>query len=76
MHSKNMMQLFRFVFAIREIQEGVNLLDLVKSFSTNIWLRKSASIQPRTSLTILKLRNLIFTDPLPGVAATPTAAGT
>ena len=29
----------------------VNLVDLVKSFPTSIYLQKSASIQPRTSLS-------------------------
>ena len=32
------------------VQKHVNLVDLVKSFPTNIYLQKSASIQPRTSL--------------------------
>ena len=31
------------------VQKHVNLVDLVKSFPTNIYLQKSASIQPRTS---------------------------
>ena len=31
------------------MQKHVNLVDLVKSFPTNILLQKSASIQPRTS---------------------------
>ena len=31
------------------MQKYVNLLDLVKSFPTSIYLQKSASIQPRTS---------------------------
>ena len=31
------------------MQRRVNLLDLVKSFQTSIYLQKSASIQPRTS---------------------------
>ena len=38
-------------FAIGEVQRYVNLIDLVKSFPTNIYLQKSASIQPRTSLS-------------------------
>ena len=37
----------------------VNLGDLVKSFLTNIYLQKSASIQPRTIL----LQFFIFTEP-------------
>ena len=32
--------------AIREVWKDVNLIDLVKSFPTSIWLRKSASTQP------------------------------
>ena len=35
------------------VQESVNLVDLVKSFYTSIDLQKSASIQPRTSLSKL-----------------------
>ena len=31
------------------MQKHVNLVDLVKSFPTNIYLQKLASIQPRTS---------------------------
>ena len=31
------------------MQTRVHLVDLVKSFQTNIYLQKSASIQPRTS---------------------------
>ena len=31
------------------MQKHVNLIDLVKSFPTSIYLQKSASIQPRTS---------------------------
>ena len=31
------------------MQKHVNLVDLVKSFPTSIYLQKSASIQPRTS---------------------------
>ena len=30
-------------------KKHVNLIDLVESFPTTIWLHKSASIQPRTS---------------------------
>ena len=33
------------------MQKHVNLVDLVKSFSTIIYLQKSASIQPRKSLS-------------------------
>ena len=33
------------------MQKHVNLVDLVKSFLTSIYLEKSASIQPRTSLS-------------------------
>ena len=40
------------------MQKHVNLVDLVKSFPTNIYLQNLASIQPRTSL--LKF-DLIFT---------------
>ena len=33
------------------MQKYVNLVDLVKSFQTSIYLQKSASIQPRTGLS-------------------------
>ena len=33
------------------MQKYINLVDLVKSFPTSIYLQKSASIQPRTSLS-------------------------
>ena len=33
------------------MQKHVNLVDLVKSFPTSIYLQKSASIQPRTSFS-------------------------
>ena len=33
------------------MQKHVNLVDLVKSFPTNIYLQNLASIQPRTSLS-------------------------
>ena len=33
------------------MQKYVNLADLVKSFPTKVYLQKSASIQPRTSLS-------------------------
>ena len=33
------------------MQKSVNLVDLVKCFHTSIYLEKSASIQPRTSLS-------------------------
>jgi hypothetical protein len=48
------------------VQKHVNLVDLVKSFPTNIYLQTSASIQPRTSLLIFTIlaasRDLIFTE--------------
>ena len=49
------------------MQKHVNLVDLVKSFPTNIYSQKSASIQPRTTLLkvhlIFKPWDLIFTEP-------------
>ena len=48
------------------MQKHVNLVDLVKSFPTSIFLQKSASIQPRTShlifIIIAASRDLIFTE--------------
>ena len=38
-------------FAIWAVQRNANLVDLGESFPTSIWLQKSASIQPRTSLS-------------------------
>ena len=44
-------RLFCWNFEIWAVQKYVNLVDLVKSFPTSIYLKKSASIQPRTSLS-------------------------
>ena len=48
------------------MQKHVNLVDLVKSFPTNIYLQKLASIQPRTSHLIFIIlaapRDLIFAE--------------
>ena len=46
-----MLTLFGWNFEIWAVQKYVNLIDLVKSFPTSIYLLKSASIQPRTSLS-------------------------
>ena len=50
------------------VQKHVNLVDLATSFPTNIFLQKSASIQPRTSHLIFIIlaasRDLIFTERL------------
>ena len=43
------------------MQKYANLVDLVKSFPTSIYLQKSASIQPRTSL--VKFARSPRTDP-------------
>ena len=43
--------IFGWNFEIWAVQKYVNLLDLVKSFPISIYLQKSASIQPRTSLS-------------------------
>ena len=40
------------------MQKHVNLVDLVKSFPTNIFLQKLASIQQRTSLRLVKFDHL------------------
>ena len=42
-------RLFGWNFEIWAVQRYVHLVDLVKRFPTNIYLQKSASIQPRTS---------------------------
>ena len=41
---------FFCTFEVGAVQKSVHLVDLVKSFHTSIYLRKSASIQPRTSI--------------------------
>ena len=46
---------------ILELCKGVHRVDLGESFPTNIWLQKSASIQPRTSPA--KLARSPCTDP-------------
>ena len=57
------------------MQKYVNLVDLVKSFPTNIYLQKSASIQPRTSLSKFGGKfNSLFIRLLKDDAATETAA--
>ena len=37
--------------SVKAVSKDVHLIHFVKSFPTNIWLRKSALIQPRTSLS-------------------------
>ena len=48
---EKMLTIFCWNFEIWAVQKYVNLVDLVKSFPTSIYLQKSASIQPRTSLS-------------------------
>ena len=48
---EKMLTSFGWNFEIWAVQKYVNLVDLVKSFPTSIYLQKSASIQPRTSLS-------------------------
>ena len=50
---EKMLTIFGWNFEIWAVQKYVNLVDLVKSFPTRIYLQKSASIQPRTSLSKL-----------------------
>ena len=50
-HSQKMLKIFGWNFEIWAVQKYVNLVDLVKSFPASIYLQKSASIQPRTSLS-------------------------
>ena len=53
------------------MQKSVNLVDLVKSFHTSICLQKSASIQPRTSLSKFGGDSIHFFNPL--LSCTPEA---
>ena len=46
-----MLTIFGWNFEIWAVQNYVNLVDRVKSFPTSIYLQKSASIEPRTSLS-------------------------
>ena len=48
---EKILTIFGWNFEIWAVQKYVNLVDLVKSFPTSIYLQKSASIQPRTSLS-------------------------
>ena len=48
---EKMLTIFGWNFEIWAVQKYVNILYLVKSFPTSIYLQKSASIQPRTSLS-------------------------
>ena len=58
------------IFEVGEMQRTIrthaNLIDLVKSFRTSIYLQDLASIQPRTSHLIFIIsaasRELIFTE--------------
>ena len=45
--------IFYWNFEVWAVQKYANLVDRVKSFPTSIYLQKSASIQPRTSLSKL-----------------------
>ena len=59
-------RLFCWNFEIWAVQKYVHLVDLIKSFPTNIHLQRSVSIQPRTSHLIFIIlaasRDLIFTE--------------
>ena len=57
-----MTKIFWNYIEVWAVQKHVNLVDLVKSFPTNIYLQKSASIQPRTSLSTFggKFNSLII----------------
>ena len=57
--------IFNENFEIRERCKGVHCVDLGESFPTSIYLQKSASIQPRTSL--VKFARSPRTDP-PGLS--------
>ena len=50
-NQQNMSAVFNEKIEIRERCKGVHCVDLGESFPTNIYLQKSASIQPRTSLS-------------------------
>ena len=49
-----------FFYWIPKVQKRVNLVDLVKSSLTRIYLQKSASIQPRTGLTKFAKKSINF----------------
>ena len=48
---EKMLTIVGWNFEIWAVQKYINLVDLVKSFPTRIYLQKSASIQTRTSLS-------------------------
>ena len=50
--------IFYWNFEVWAVQKYANLVDRVKSFPTSIYLQKSASIQPRTSLSKLHVNSL------------------
>ena len=50
---EKMLTIFDWNFEVWAVQKYANLVDRVKSFPTSIYLQKSASIQPRTSLSKL-----------------------
>ena len=45
---RNYLTKFSWIFEFGAVQKCVNILDLVESFHTSIYLQNSASIQPRT----------------------------
>ena len=63
--------LLKYLFGVSvcgkvKVQKDANLKDLVTSFPTNVWLRKSASMKPRTILSRLfspQAMDFIFAAP-------------
>ena len=68
---KNLTKIF-WNIEVWAVQTHVNLVDLVKSFSTNIYLQKLASIQPRTSRS--KFADTIYNQPHSSVISTALSA--
>ena len=66
LNQQKMSAVFNEKIEIRERCKGVHCVDLGESFPTNIYLQKSASIQPRRSHLIFIIlaasRDLIFTE--------------
>ena len=72
---ENNLAIFDEKIEIRERCKGVHCVDLGESFTTRIYLQKSASIQPRTSPSKFggKIQYNIRFTPYPSVAPPPAA---
>ena len=66
---EKMLTIFGWNFEIWAVQKNVNLVDLVKSFPTSLYLQRSASMQPRTSPAKFRspISQITYLDNMPNV---------